>query len=110
MNTKERMGSSLSPAGAATVQASVRNVRSKENARSIRRGTRPVAAAGGGIYTVKALWRETGKTELLAVSRKEAIASHLARDWSRKDRWFSAVYVTNGQPGIRAAFKMGRPV
>ncbi len=103
------------PAVAATVPNS-------GSTRIIRRGLSRVRDGGGNssatrsaecgarnTYTVKAVWDETGKTEVLAVSREEVIARQLARQHSRK-RWFSAVYVTNGRPGIRAAFKMGRPL
>lgn len=105
LNEEERMGSPF-PAVAATVPNS-------GSTRIIRRGLPPVRGGGGdtsetrNTYTVKALWDETGKTEVLAVSREEGIARQLAREHSRKN-WFSAVYVTNGSPGIRSAFKMGR--
>lgn len=70
--------------------------------------TPPGVCRVGATYTVKALWDETGRTEVLANSRDEAVAAALARQHSRT-RWFSAVYVTNGRPGILAAFKNGRP-
>lgn len=70
--------------------------------------TPPGVCRRGDTYTVKALWDETGRTEVVAVTRDEAVARALARQHSRT-RWFSAVYVTNGRAGVRAAFKKGSP-
>lgn len=83
---------------------------SPEIAHSIGLRQPPVAARGGDIYTVKAVWNETGRTEVLKITNSARWARATAREHSKRTRWFSAVYVTNGQPGILAAFKQGRPV